>query len=552
VREEASRRGFVGAAAAAFTGLAVPSRASELPSRPENARLPNLPFLSVADFGAIGTGIPDDSKAVQTAYDALKTTGGTLFFPRGRYRVALDLTSRNVHIQGEGRGATTLSPSEIDGVALQAGYREGSWDGVTISDLTISGSGRLQGVGFQAGSTQYRKDDEYSGSTYLSRVQFNNLGKCIARPRGSIGLWADGCQFGPAEYHFWGRGILQSDRQDAMHGGCLVVSRCHMDGFTKAMFYIDSPTGDSGQIIFENNIFEGGSGFVAYVRSFNNAAGEPGILFRSNWNENTATGKKIEIEGKVHTTARFLYARNVPSAIRFEDTPLGSVELVASGIETANCSLQNMVAFDADPASTITHENARLFSGTSPGVVNSIAKPTNDSGLRTPWFRMAPPFIGRRIGEGAVLMMNDGAHPLSFTGSYSVKTSTVGNQGLLFTESAQRLALSREGTVSSAPVIKLSGNGWLITAYLYKMLEGASMQIAINGSVGLTGIGTLSSRKWEMLLNISRYETNKEERIAIYHMVKDPAAMLIGGVALVSFRTLQDALDFANSRVFPS
>lgn len=42
-------------------------------------------YISVADFGAVGDGVTDDSAAVQKAFDYIAPLGGTVFFPRGRY-----------------------------------------------------------------------------------------------------------------------------------------------------------------------------------------------------------------------------------------------------------------------------------------------------------------------------------------------------------------------------------------------------------------------------------------------------------------------------------
>lgn len=46
-------------------------------------------FVNVkADFGARGTGVADDSTAIQNALDSLKTTGGIIYFPVGTYKVS--------------------------------------------------------------------------------------------------------------------------------------------------------------------------------------------------------------------------------------------------------------------------------------------------------------------------------------------------------------------------------------------------------------------------------------------------------------------------------
>lgn len=42
-------------------------------------------FASVIEYGAKGDGTTDDSSAIQDALDALMTSGGTIFFPKGIY-----------------------------------------------------------------------------------------------------------------------------------------------------------------------------------------------------------------------------------------------------------------------------------------------------------------------------------------------------------------------------------------------------------------------------------------------------------------------------------
>lgn len=45
-------------------------------------------FADVTSYGAKGDGTTDDSTAIQSALDALKTTGGIIFFPKGTYKVS--------------------------------------------------------------------------------------------------------------------------------------------------------------------------------------------------------------------------------------------------------------------------------------------------------------------------------------------------------------------------------------------------------------------------------------------------------------------------------
>lgn len=499
----------------------------------------------------MGDGVADDSIAVQRAYDLLKQTGGTLFFPRGTYRLSLNLTSRNVHLTGEGRGATLLQAKDANSTIIRALYREGSWDAVTISDMSLSGAGANEGNGFVAGEDVYGRHDEYTGGTFFSRVQFTNFDKCISRPYGSIGLWIDGCQFGRANFHIWSKGSAQGPDRDIMHAGCVIVSRCHMDYFLKAMFYIDSREGDCGQIVFSDNIFEAGPGFVAYFRSLNSSGGVPGIVFRSNWNENTSTAKNLVIEGREHENARFLYAENVASAIRFEDTPLGICELIGSALQTDNCNLQNLTILQADAASTTIHNQARMFTGTSPAHVCSIAHPPNAEGLRTPWFRMSLPMIRAPIRSGKVAMRLDGQQPVTLLKDQPTRSVTQAGLNPFGNGLTQRISINTSQSIPFAETATLQGTGWLLTTYFYKLLSGSPVHVTITGAKGISGVGEMASREWEMLANISKFVCDKEEKVTAYHRSKDGAGLLLAGVTMITFEKLQDAVDFLNAKILP-
>ena len=77
-------------------------------------------FISVKDFGATGNGSIDDTAAIQAALDAIVSTGGTLYFPPGKYLVSGSGLSLNqsalsdgvaltrVNLLGAGMGSTEI------------------------------------------------------------------------------------------------------------------------------------------------------------------------------------------------------------------------------------------------------------------------------------------------------------------------------------------------------------------------------------------------------------------------------------------------------------
>lgn len=67
--------------------------------------------VSVKNYGALGDGITNDAAAFQAACTALGVAGGTLYIPRGRYRINSTINvPRKVKIMGAGMDSTILQP----------------------------------------------------------------------------------------------------------------------------------------------------------------------------------------------------------------------------------------------------------------------------------------------------------------------------------------------------------------------------------------------------------------------------------------------------------
>ena len=103
--------------------------------------------FSVLDFGAVGTGVANDTAAIQAAADAL-TSGGTLKFPRGTYLLGSGVTISNDNVVLEFEAGAvveyatpTLIPIKVtgDGCGIRGGKIEApaTFDG-TNSAVTYS------------------------------------------------------------------------------------------------------------------------------------------------------------------------------------------------------------------------------------------------------------------------------------------------------------------------------------------------------------------------------------------------------------------------------
>jgi pectate lyase-like protein len=93
---------------------------------------------NVKDYGAAGNGVADDTSEIQAAITASPSTGGTVYFPPGTYRLSSALVLKsNLVLMGAG---PTMSVLQGNG-AITILTKFVSSDGATITDLTIQGLG---------------------------------------------------------------------------------------------------------------------------------------------------------------------------------------------------------------------------------------------------------------------------------------------------------------------------------------------------------------------------------------------------------------------------
>ena len=74
--------------------------------------------VNVLAYGAVGDGVTDDTKAIQAALDALKTTGGTIHFPVGIYRLTKSVYFYSNQELIFEHGATLLQGAEINNLMM--------------------------------------------------------------------------------------------------------------------------------------------------------------------------------------------------------------------------------------------------------------------------------------------------------------------------------------------------------------------------------------------------------------------------------------------------
>ena len=105
-------------------------------------------WTDVKAYGAAGDDTADDTAEIQAAIDACDAEGGgTVFFPRGIYKISTALTLRSfVALIGEGDGVSVIHQTSTTAHCLSGTARES----ITIADLKLLGPASGSGCGIHA------------------------------------------------------------------------------------------------------------------------------------------------------------------------------------------------------------------------------------------------------------------------------------------------------------------------------------------------------------------------------------------------------------------
>ena len=133
---------------------------------------------SVRDYGAKGDNSTDDTAAIQATINMARTTGGTVYFPRGVYVITTSLTYTaiagndpiyRVHFAGDGIGASLIRQiNAADGLVI-TGYTGSPINPniyTHISDLQFVGAQAGQGLSITNGAYVYVEACHFTGWAY--------------------------------------------------------------------------------------------------------------------------------------------------------------------------------------------------------------------------------------------------------------------------------------------------------------------------------------------------------------------------------------------------
>lgn len=134
--------------------------------------------INVKDFGAVGDGVTDDTLAIQAAIDSIHTNsigdtlGGTVFLPRGRFKISTSLKLRgNISLKGAGGKASIIEASDCDGVEFTVGIVDHNMQ--VIEDVGFLGTAGTNRVGILAPTRSY--PDNQNDGFFINRCNIRNF-----------------------------------------------------------------------------------------------------------------------------------------------------------------------------------------------------------------------------------------------------------------------------------------------------------------------------------------------------------------------------------------
>lgn len=234
--------------------------------------------LSVADFGATGDGVTDDTAAINLAIAAADALGGAwIDFHAGTFIVTPDgssycinISADNIHLRGAGRGATIIKLADGQGSFSRPIGATGRTD-ISIQSLTVDGNKANQTAGFEqqhgiflSGCTHALVSDVHVKNTRGDNVYWHGgcvrctFEDCWLEGTDRVGIHAQAftdCSI--ANCHIWdmdsGQGGIKSELDnEGVTGTGLTVTGCTIEATTVGGIFGILMSGFSATTVMEN------------------------------------------------------------------------------------------------------------------------------------------------------------------------------------------------------------------------------------------------------------------------------------------------------------
>ncbi|MBO4679161.1 MAG: hypothetical protein J5626_05775, partial [Lachnospiraceae bacterium] len=169
-------------------------------SQPTAASAVTDNVINVKSYGAKGDGKTEDTKAIYKAFKDAKTSGKTLYFPKGKYliewgQIYLELNEKGIKIQGDGKQESVIKLKEThnggefgNGIVLLSRSNPNIAPNVSISNIGITYDVYNSSLVFTRASTLLGLNG-YFGKIYVDNCYFHIGGTSNNLPEDTCLFW---------------------------------------------------------------------------------------------------------------------------------------------------------------------------------------------------------------------------------------------------------------------------------------------------------------------------------------------------------------------------
>jgi hypothetical protein len=357
-----------------------------------------------------------------------------------------------------------------------------------------------------------------------------------------------------------------------MHAGADNIKDCHFQKAQICSIYIDGKRVPStGNYVFTGCVFEHNPGITIYVTNFaDRGSFSGGLLFEHIWFEEGAKDSTPRLINGVSYTPTVLVA--LDTNVNFENTNTISCNLTRSNLFYNNCS--DLVTVDCliqkDSRSSVVVSNLRLTVGEYYDK-NPIV-PNNNYFTRDFIYEQAPTYenitVATRTKSRSVISQRSegvlGSETFADKVSYNIdgQLGTVNSQtpnfvvkdGLLFNRCLEISNLPNGvGWLDNNILLNITNGKYILWTLDAKLINGESFSFALasyNGRRFSRNVN-VTSKTWVSYLGAG-YISTDAQLTSLEIKQSTGTVSRISAFQCLSFDTLQDMVDYAESGIFSS
>lgn len=217
-------------------------------------------FRNVRTWGAVGDGSTNDQAAIQAAFNALPTTGGTVYFPPGNYLVTTTITvpDKSVLVKGAGKFNTRIfTTTALVSVFSGASSNTHAFESLTINGNDSSGQAVYTRTGGSSDQSIYFRDVDIGTG--------GQIAKFLVCSSGTQTLFAENCTWRPKTDGYLLSGgiaatLVNFNQASSTQAVLVETGTCSLNA-TYCTFYLSNAAANilSGGAKLEGCYFSGGA-----------------------------------------------------------------------------------------------------------------------------------------------------------------------------------------------------------------------------------------------------------------------------------------------------